>query len=106
VLDATTQAGAHIDPFTGAAPNFAVLEQGPFAYGSIPADYLFQLHFDAQQPYRYELSRHLREWHEHEGRTANDRIVRFELWWLERDSPQPGSVEPGPTRQTLVFKGP
>jgi hypothetical protein len=106
VLDATTKSGAHIDPFTGAAPNFAVLEQGPLAYGSIPAEYLFQLHFAAQQPYRHELSRYLREWHEHEGRTENDRIVRFELWWLERDSPKPGSLEPGPTQRTLVFKGP
>lgn len=59
-----------------------MLDEGPLAYGSIPADYLFQLHFEAQQPYRYEL------------------------WWLERDSPKPGSLESGPTRRTLVFKGP
>jgi hypothetical protein len=106
VLDATTRSGRHVDPFTNQPPNFLVLEQGPLAYGSIPADYLFQLHFEGNEPYRPELTRYLRQWHEQAGRSADDRIVRFELWWLTRDSPPPGSTEAGPTRRQLIYRDP
>jgi hypothetical protein len=106
VVDATTKSGRHIDPFTGTEPNFQVLEHGPLAHGSIPADYLFQLHFEGNRAYRQELTRYLRQWHEQDGRGENDRIVRFEFWWLTRPSPPPGSVESGPTRRELVFRDP
>lgn len=106
VIDATTQSGRHIDPFTGEAPNFDVLERGPLAHGSIPADYLFHIHFEHNQVYRQELTRYLREWHAHEGRGAADRIVRFELWWLTKPSPPPGQLESGPTQRELIFRGP
>jgi hypothetical protein len=104
VLDATTQRGRHVDPFTGREPSYDLLEGGPLPHGSIPADYLFQLHFEDNKTYRQELVRYLREWHEHEGRSDADRIVRFELWWLTRDSPPPGSNEAGPVRRELVFR--
>lgn len=106
VVDALTKSGRHIDPFTGSEPNFQVLERGPLAHGSIPADYLFQLHFDASRAYRQELTRYLREWHEKEGRGDADRIVRFDFWWLSRPSPPPGSTDAAPTRRELVFRGP
>jgi hypothetical protein len=106
VIDATTKGGRHVDPFTGSEPNFQVLERGPLAHGSIPANYLYQLRSDANRAYRYELARYLREWHEHDGRAEADRIVDFEFWWLTRESPPPGSREPGATRRQLVFRGP
>lgn len=106
VIDATTRSGRHVDPFTGEAPNFQVLEQGPLAHGSIPADYLFQLHFDSNQPYRQELTRYLREWHQHDGRSSADEIVRFEFWWLTRPSPPPGQLESAPTHRQSIFRGP
>jgi hypothetical protein len=106
VVDAVTKSGRHVDPFTGEAPNFQVLEQGPLAHGSIPADYLFQMHFQANQAYRHELTRYLHEWHEHGGRTGADQIVRFEFWWLSRPSPLPGHVESAPTQRELSFRGP
>lgn len=106
VVDAVTRGGRHIDPFTGEAPNFDALEQGQLAHGSIPADYLFNLHFDGNEVYRQELTRYLREWHEHEGRSRSDEIVRFEFWWLSKASPSPGSVDSPPTHRQLVFRGP
>jgi hypothetical protein len=106
VVDATTQSGRHVDPFTGAAPNFDVLERGPLPHGSIPADYLYQMHLDGNRPYRQELMRYLRQWHEHQARSDDDRIVRFEFWWLSRRSPPPGSAQPGPIRRELVLRGP
>jgi hypothetical protein len=106
VIDAVTKSGRHVDPFTGSEPNFQVLERGPLAHGSIPADYLFQLHFDENRAYRQELTRYLREWHQKEGRSEADRIMRFDFWWLARPSPAPGSTEAAPTRRELVFHGP
>jgi hypothetical protein len=106
VVDAVTKSGRHVDPLTGSEPNFQVLERGPLAYGSIAADYLFQLHFDENRAYRQELTRYLREWHQKEGRSDADRIVRFDVWWLSRPSPPPGSTEAAPTHRELVFRGP
>jgi hypothetical protein len=106
VIDATTRSGRHVDPFTGEAPNFQVLEQGPLGHGSIPVDYLFQMHFEGNEVYRQELTRYLREWHQHDGRSSADEIVRFEFWWLSRPSPPPGQVESAPTHRQLIFRGP
>jgi hypothetical protein len=104
VIDAITRSGQHIDPFTGLAPNYDVLASGPLPHGSIPADYLFQLHFEASHAYRQELTRYLRQWHEQPGRENDDRIVRYELWWLTRDSPAPGSTEGGPVRREMIYR--
>jgi hypothetical protein len=106
VIDATTRSGRHVDPFTGEAPDFQLLEQGPLAHGSIPAHYLFQLQLEANEAYRQELTRYLREWHEHDGRSKADQIVRFEFWWLSRPSPPPGQLESAPTHRQLIFRGP
>jgi hypothetical protein len=106
VIDATTRSGRHVDPFTGEAPNFELLEQGPLAHGSIPADYLFQMHFEGNEAYRHELRRYLDEWHQHDGRSSADEIVRFEFWWLSRPSPPPGQIESAPTQRQLIFRGP
>jgi len=83
-----------------------VLDSGPLPHGSIPADYLFVLTRDNNRRYRQELTRSLQQWHEWEGRTPQDRIVRYELWWLSRASPPPGSTEPGPTRRERIYRWP
>ncbi len=106
VIDALTASGRHVDPFTGLAPNFDVMERGPLPHGGIAADYLFSMHFDADSAYWPELRRYLAEWHEHGGRSADDRLVKFELWWLSRQSPEPGSSVPGPVRRQLIRSGP
>lgn len=106
VIDAVTQGGRHVDPLTGEPPSFDVLDSGPLPHGSIPADYLWVITRDGNRHYRQELTRCLREWHEREGRTPQDRIVRYEVWWLSQASPPPGSTEPGPTRRERVFRWP
>lgn len=106
VIDAVTLGGRHVDPLTGEAPNFDVLDSGPLPHGSIPADYLFVLTRDNNRHYRQELTRWMQQWHEREGRTPKDRIVRYELWWLSQSSPPPGSTEPGSTRRERVSRWP
>jgi vitamin K-dependent gamma-carboxylase-like protein len=106
VIDAVTVGGRHVDPLTGLPPNFEVLERGPLPHGSIAADYLFVLTRDQSRRYRQELTRSLQAWHERDGRTPQDRIVRYEVWWLTQRSPPPGSTEPGPTERERVVRWP
>jgi Lipase maturation factor/Vitamin K-dependent gamma-carboxylase len=100
LVDAVTVKGEHIDPFTGRAPDFMLLEKGPLPHPIEVCDYLFQIHFDFNRPYLRELQRYLEHWHEHGGRTPDDRLVSFEAWWLSRDTPKPGSLEGGPIERT------
>jgi hypothetical protein len=102
VIDAVTEKGVHIDPFTGEAPDFTLLDKGPMPHPIEVGDYLFQIHFDFNQGYRHELQRYLEHWHEYGGRGPDDRLVSYEAWWLSRDTPKPGSVEGGPIERTLL----
>jgi hypothetical protein len=110
VVDAVTADGRHLDPFTGAPPDFEALDKGPVPHPIEISDYLFQIHFDFNETYRRELSRFVEHWHERNGDGPNDRFVSYEAWWLGRTSPPPGSVTPGPTERELVasarFKAP
>jgi len=102
VVDAVTVDGRHLDPFTGAPPDFDVLEKGPVPHPIEVSDYLFQIHFDFNETYRRELTRYVEHWHERNGNGPNDRFVSYEAWWLGRDSPPPGSVTPGPAERELI----
>lgn len=104
LVDAVTQNGRHIDPFAEHVPDFTLLERGPMPYPMEVSDYLFQIHFDFNQTYRHELQRYIEHWHEHGGRTAEDRLVSFEAWWLTRDTPKPGSLEGGPITRELIAR--
>ena len=106
VVDAVTASGRHFDPFTGEAPDFDRFEHGVIDRGSVRADYLFWLHLPANRAYRWELDRYLREWHQHDGRTDADRIVRFQFWWLSTPSPPPGSTHVEPPTRELISKWP
>jgi hypothetical protein len=105
VIDAVTVKGVHVDPFTGEAPDFDVLEKGPVPHPMEVADYLFQVHFDFNKSYHRELARYLEHWHERDGRGPDDKLVSFQAFWLERTSPKPGSVEGGLVERTLFTEG-
>ncbi len=105
VVDAITVKGVHVDPFTGEAPDFEVLQKGPVPHPMEVADYLFQIQFDFNKAYHRELNRYLEHWHERGGRGPDDRLVSYEAWWLFRDSPKPGSVEAGPVERRLFTQG-
>lgn len=105
VIDAVTLDGRHIDPFTDAPPDFERLESGPISGTLESVDYLYTLHFKDNERYRPELVRYLTtEWHKQEGRSPNDRIVEFSLYWVSRKSPPRGSAVPGPTERELVME--
>jgi hypothetical protein len=100
LVDGVTEQGRHIDPFTGKAPDFTLLDQGPLPHPIEVGDYLFQIHFDFNEPYRRELQRYLEHWRGPGG----ERLVSFEAWWLGRDTPPPGSLQGGPIERTLLAR--
>ena len=101
VIDAVTADGRHLDPFTGAPPDFDALDKGPLPHPIEVSEYLFQLHFEDAARYRRELARFIAEWHEHHGSGPNDRLVSYQAYWVSRKSPPPGSTTPGPTERKL-----
>ena len=103
LVDAVNERGEHIDPFTGAAPDFTLLEKGPLPHPIEVCDYLFQIHFDFNETYRRELQRYLEHWGEHGA--AGERLVSYEAWWLSRTTPKPGSFEGSPIERTLIAHG-
>ncbi|HEX5101693.1 MAG TPA: lipase maturation factor family protein [Polyangiaceae bacterium] len=101
VIDAVTADGRHLDPFTGAPPDFDALDKGPLPHPLEVSEYLFQLHFDGNLTYRRELARFIAEWHEHFGAGPYDRLVSYQAYWVSRQSPPLGSTTPGPTERRL-----
>jgi hypothetical protein len=105
IVDAVKGNGQHIDPFTGEAPDFDLLDKGPMPHHIEVGDYLFQIHFDFNDTYRRELNRYLEHWHESGGRTPADRLLSYEAWWLSRDTPKPGSLASGPIERVMFAHG-
>jgi hypothetical protein len=101
VIDAVTADGRHLDPFTGAPPDFDALDKGPLPHPIEVGEYLFQLHFEDRAIYRRELARFIASWHEYFGAGPADRFVSYEAYWVSRKSPPPGSTTPGPTERKL-----
>jgi hypothetical protein len=104
VVDALTADGRHIDPFTEQPPNFEGASRGPVLQGAPLCDYLFEIHFEHNEPFRQELGRFLDGWHTHGNRRAQDHLVSYEVWWVNHASPAPGSVDTSRLERSLVLK--
>lgn len=102
VVDAVTADGRHIDPFTDAPTDFEAGLHGPVAHPATLCDYLFGIQSEGNERYRGHLVKYLERWHEVKRRPASDRIVSFEVFWVDHASPPPGSTTPGPTKRRLV----
>jgi hypothetical protein len=104
VVDATTADGRHIDPFTGAAPDFDAPLHGPWYHGQFICDYFLKIHFDGNKGYRDELRKYLLNWQRLEHRPAADRLVAFEVYWVSNAAPPPGSTTPTGIERTLLLE--
>jgi hypothetical protein len=104
VVDAETEDGRHVDPFTGRKPDFEAMNRGPIRETIEGVDYLFAIHWEPNEPYRRELARWLDRYHERDGRTPKDRLVGYEVFWVSHDTPKPGSTTPGPLRRETILK--
>ncbi len=106
VVDATTAGGRHIDPFTGKAPDFEIGVYAPVPHSLQVTDYLFSIQLRDNERYRGQLRDYLVRWHTLAGRPEVDRIVSYDVWWADHQSPAPGSKQPTDFHRNLVFRGP
>jgi predicted DCC family thiol-disulfide oxidoreductase YuxK len=105
VVDGRTQDGRKLDPFTGAAPEFNPEAPHGWGHEQFFCDYNNHLRFPFYAQHRNFLKDYLVHWHEYEDR-PQDKLVAFEVWWVQDKSPKPGQTkgEPLPP-QKLVGQG-
>jgi hypothetical protein len=104
VVEAITEEGRRIDPFTGREPDLD--PPGPWGYGQLWCDFFFHLKRPEVRRYHRHLAGYLHRWHEHGGRSPRDRIVSFQVWWVSYRSPAPGESRQVRTGQRLLLEGP
>ena len=49
------------------------------------------------------MRHYLENWQELEGKPAADKLVSFEVWWINNNSPPPGSTQVTGTRKSLMI---
>lgn len=106
VVDARTADGRRIDPLTGAPPDFEAPLHGPWHLSQLECDYHFRIQRPAMQHYLSGLVGYLGAWHALDGRAAEDRLVDFEVYWVESDVPPPGERTPSEPRRRMLARGP
>jgi hypothetical protein len=103
VIDATTRDGRHVDPLTGAEPDFDAPLGAPAGRGSLSCNYAARIASSRYAAYRAELGRFVRDWSgAGPGRDARP-IVAFKAWWGHAASPVPGSLIHGTPQRELIF---
>jgi hypothetical protein len=103
VVDGVTADGRHLDPFTGAAPDFDAPLHGPWYQSQFFCDYFLKIHFDGNRGYRQHFKHYLENWQALEGKPEKDKLVSFEVYWINNSSPPPGSTEITNIKKTLLF---
>lgn len=102
IVDAITESGNRIDPFTGEPPNFAVLDK-PVPNPELMTNYLLGVFSPAGRPYQSGLRAYLHHWRRPQQGAPVGEIRSTEVCWVAQASPRPGSVTPSNrSRHVLV----
>jgi len=101
VVDAQTVSGRHIDPFTGAPPDFEQIRRGLAPHSIALSDYLLSMQSARNSRYRRDLGRYLKAY-----RVAgtNERLRLAEVWWVSYTPPPRGRYEPGPIKKEKLWR--
>jgi predicted DCC family thiol-disulfide oxidoreductase YuxK len=97
VVDGRTQDGRKIDPLTGAEPDFDPDTRVGWGHSQLWCDYHLKMYFAKFAGHRQHLKDYLQNWHLRTGR-PEDRLVAFEVWWVNDKSPQPGALHGEPQK--------
>ncbi|HEY2405533.1 MAG TPA: DCC1-like thiol-disulfide oxidoreductase family protein [Polyangiaceae bacterium] len=89
VVDGRTEDGRKLDPFTGREPDFDPYPAAGWGDDQLWCDYTNRLRFPNNAPNRVHLREYLLRWHEFMNR-PHDRLVSFDVWWVQGKSPEPG----------------
>jgi hypothetical protein len=103
VVDGVTADGRHLDPFTGAPPDFEAPLHGPWFQSQFFCDYFLKIHFDGNKGYRQHFKHYLQHWQELEGKPAKDKLVSFDVYWINNSAPPPGSTTITNIRKTKIL---
>jgi predicted DCC family thiol-disulfide oxidoreductase YuxK len=90
VVDGRTEDGRKLDPLTGAEPDFDPETRVGWGHSQLWCDYHLKMFFSRFSAHRQHLKEYLQSWHVRTGR-AEDRLVAFDVWWVNDKSPQPGA---------------
>lgn len=101
VIDATTQAVVHLDPFTSRGPDFDAPHHGSLGLGPFHAAYFERIRHEELKLYRDEVRHWLGVWQKLERRPAEDKLVAFEMVWVEA----PAGADGAPVTRTQLLSG-
>ncbi|MGE0321274.1 MAG: DCC1-like thiol-disulfide oxidoreductase family protein [Polyangiaceae bacterium] len=105
VVDARTVDGRKIDPLTGKEPDFNPDTPTGWGHNQFWCDYENKIRFGGNAHHRKNLEDYLMKYSERTG-NPKDKIVAFDVWWIEDKSPPPGQKHGIPRRpQKLISHG-
>lgn len=104
VVDGRTVDGRKLDPLTGEAPEFDPHAPDGWGHDQFWCDYHLKFREASKAAYRGWLTHYLLNLHVFTGR-PEDRLEAFEVWWVEDDSPPPGTRrgKPRPPQKLLAY---
>lgn len=97
VVDARTADGRKVDPLTGAEPDFNPETSVGWGHSQLWCDYHLKMYFARYAANRQQLKEWLQNWHVRTGR-PEDRLVAFDVWWVNDKSPPPGALHGQPQK--------
>jgi predicted DCC family thiol-disulfide oxidoreductase YuxK len=95
VVDGRTADGRKLDPFSGGEPNFDTTTARSWDHEQFWCDYHNYIRFSGNEGRRQFLRHYLLHQHERSGR-PEDRLVAFDVWWVQDRSPPPGALQGEP----------
>jgi predicted DCC family thiol-disulfide oxidoreductase YuxK len=101
VVDGRTEDGRKIDPFTGTEPEFNPDTSVGWGHSQLWCDYHLKMYFARYAGNRQHLKEFLQNWHLRTGR-PQDRLVAFDVWWVNDKSPGPGETQGKPQKPVLL----
>ncbi len=105
VVDGRTVDGRKLDPFTGKPPDFDPFTPTGWGLDQLWCDYNNRIRFPGNAGARQFLRDYLLQLWRYNGH-AKDRLVAFDVWWVQDDSPPPGQARGKPRRpERLVSFG-
>jgi hypothetical protein len=103
VVDGVTVEGAHLDPFTGKAPDFDAPLHGPQSLDYFLSHYFVKISYEQNKKYRTALQHYLARWQRVTARGEVERLESFEVYWVSHEFPPPGSATLGKIERRLLL---
>ena len=104
VVDARTEDNRVVDPLTGEHPDFDPYTPVGWGHDQFWCDYHLKMYFSQFTAYRPFSVDYLKAWHLRTG-DPKDKLVAFDVWWVNDKSPPPGQLhgEPQPPIKVISF---